>query len=68
MLPGFQDVHLHAVEAGINAHICYVPEDTAIGTLPAILQDCPDGGRFGDQGWIMGVGIDVGWLLERTRI
>ncbi len=26
VLPGFQDVHLHALEAGMNDHICIFPE------------------------------------------
>jgi hypothetical protein len=33
VLPGFQDAHLHAVEAGINGQLCYV-ESTPIDIIP----------------------------------
>lgn len=64
VLPGFQDAHLHAVEAGINAAMCYIPWDAAIADIRYILEDCPQNGRFADQGWIVGAGIDVGLLIE----
>jgi len=64
VLPGFQDVHLHAVEAGINAELCYIDEDALVEDIPFYFDDCPDGGVFADQGWIVGAGIDVGILLE----
>ena len=66
VLPGFQDAHLHAVEAGINAELCYIDEDALVADLPFYFQDCPNGGEFADQGWIVGAGIDVGLLLEDT--
>lgn len=69
MLPGFQDAHLHAVEAGINAAMCYIDEDADIYDIADFYfgdpSYCPDGGRFGDQGWIVGGGIDVS-ILEET--
>jgi hypothetical protein len=66
VLPGFQDAHLHVVEAGINAQLCYIDEDAFVAELPFYFQDCPNGGEFGNQGWIVGAGIDVGILLEDT--
>jgi predicted amidohydrolase YtcJ len=64
VLPGFQDAHLHAVEAGINAAICYV-EETPMADMPFWFQepDCFQGGKFADQGWIVGAGVDVSVLL-----
>lgn len=67
VLPGFQDAHLHAVEAGINAQLCYIPEDARIQDVEFYFDDCPDGGMFADQGWIVGAGIDVGLLLEELE-
>ena len=61
VLPGFQ---VHAVEAGINAQLCFVEADTWAGDIPPVLKDCENSGRFGGQGWIMGAGIDVAILLE----
>jgi predicted amidohydrolase YtcJ len=67
VLPGFQDVHLHAVEAGINANICLFDEDSPIQDLPYYFEQneyCLTGGAFGDQGWIVGAGVDIGILQE----
>ena len=33
ILPGFQDAHLHAVEAGINEDLCLFDEDSPIDEL-----------------------------------
>ena len=64
VLPGFQDAHLHAVEAGINAEICYV-EETPLSDIPYWFADksCKNGGRFADQGWIVGDGVDINVIL-----
>jgi predicted amidohydrolase YtcJ len=64
MLPGFQDAHLHAVEAGINKDICYVDAFAHLYDIPFYFDDCVDGGRFGGEGWIMGAGIDIAVLEE----
>jgi predicted amidohydrolase YtcJ len=64
VLPEFQDVHLHAVEAGLFDQLCYVPEDTFISDVPGVLDRCPDG-AFIDSGWIVGAGYDIGLLLEQ---
>ena len=53
ILPGFQDSHIHAVEAGIYADVCYVPEETSLANIPSIILNCENGGSFGDQGWIV---------------
>ena len=61
VLPGFQDAHLHAVEAGINGQICYVSSEDGIENIPFYFDeaDCANGGAFGGQGWIMGAGVDL---------
>lgn len=64
ILPGFQDSHIHAVEAGIYSDMCYVPEETSLGNIPRVIRNCANGGSFGDQGWIVAAGIDVGILME----
>ena len=66
ILPGFQDGHVHAVEAGINAQICYVYEYSWIEEIPFAFdaRDCPRGGEFGGQGWVVGAGIDISHIYE----
>jgi len=66
IIPGFQDAHVHAVEAGINAKICYVYEYSWIEDIPHAFRarHCPRGGTFGDQGWVVGVGIDLSHIFE----
>jgi len=67
VLPGFQDAHLHVIEAGINSELCYIPEDSLLEDIPFIMDDCKDGGRFGGQGWILGAGIDIGFLFDSLQ-
>ena len=65
VLPGFQDVHVHAVEAGINEQICHIPSDAPMEDIPYIvMEECPNGGAFGGAGWIMAAGIDLALLVN----
>jgi predicted amidohydrolase YtcJ len=67
VLPGFHDVHLHAVEAGINEQLCYIEPDTPARNLARVLQGCQrDRGKYIqlDNDWIMAAGVDIGLLLE----
>lgn len=65
VLPGFHDVHLHAVEAGVFAKLCYFPDDLPVNELADVFRyDCSNNGQFGGQGWSFGAGIDIGILLE----
>ncbi len=61
VLPGFQDVHLHAVEAGVNAVLCpFEPFDSLAGYKAAV-RDCADNGNTGD--WVLGSGVNMENLL-----
>ena len=55
-LPGFHDVHLHAVEAGINAKICFMEAEVRPTDLANRLMACKEQASFGGAGWIVGVG------------
>jgi len=68
VLPGFHDVHIHAVEAGAYSQICYVPEETNVRDIPDVLKACPNGGQLNASDWIVGAGFDVGRLLEQTSM
>lgn len=65
VLPGFQDVHLHAVEAGINGQMCYISSEDGMEDIPFWFDeaDCPDGGLFGGQGWVMGAGVHLAAII-----
>ena len=71
VLPGFHDAHLHVVEAGLNANLCLLDEDAPLSELDYYFypdaEYCPTGGPFGDQGWIVGAGLDIGILLEKLE-
>jgi len=75
VLPGFQDAHLHAVEAGINSQLCYVgsevtgEDSSVIEDIPLYFDepDCADFGLFGGQGWVMGAGVDLAAIMEELK-
>ena len=52
------------MQAGINSHICNIPAETNLNKIAARLRKCPRGGEFGDQGWIVGTGIDIKTMNE----
>jgi predicted amidohydrolase YtcJ len=67
VLPGFHDVHLHAVEAGINDQLCYMEPDTPARNLASVIRGCQrNKGSYIqlDNDWIMAVGVDIGLLME----
>lgn len=62
VLPGFQDTHLHAVEAGMNAVLCpFEPFDTLEG-YKATVRDCAGNDETG--AWVLGAGVNMVNLLE----
>ena len=62
VLPGFQDVHLHAVEAGISADFCTMPQFGSTATFRAALEDCA--GQWGAGEWVLGAGVNMAGLLD----
>lgn len=62
VLPGFQDVHLHAVEAGVNAVLCLFDAFDTIEGYLATVSDCADRGGTGE--WILGAGVNMDNLLS----
>ncbi|WP_291731792.1 amidohydrolase [Leisingera sp. F5] len=62
VLPGFQDIHLHAVEAGVNAVLCpFEPFDTLAG-YKATVRGCAENGDTG--AWVLGAGVNMVNLLD----
>ncbi|SLN69833.1 N-substituted formamide deformylase precursor [Roseovarius albus] len=62
VLPGFQDVHLHAVEAGVNAVLClFEPFDDLNGYRQSVM-DCAEDSETGD--WVLAAGVNMTALLD----
>ncbi|QAX28801.1 amidohydrolase [Leisingera sp. NJS204] len=62
VLPGFQDTHLHAVEAGVNAVLCPFEAFDTLAGYKATVQDCAENGDTG--AWVLGAGVNMVNLLE----
>lgn len=62
LLPGFHDIHLHAIEAGMNETVCYFePLWYAEDYFDEIVA-CAE--EQSDRAWVRGAGINVANLLE----
>jgi predicted amidohydrolase YtcJ len=62
VLPGFQDIHLHALEAGLNDSLCFLPDQTALGELESLIADCALNQAGSD--WFFASGVNMTALLE----
>ena len=62
VLPGFQDVHLHAVEAGITANFCLLPQFGSGEDYALTLADCAE--EQADRAWVIGAGVNMTALLD----
>jgi len=62
VLPGFQDVHLHALEAGINKTLCEFGAGDLIADIEWSLRRCALDNPGKD--WLVGAGINTALLLE----
>lgn len=61
ILPGFQDAHIHAIEAGVNATLCeFEPFDDLDGYRAAVT-DCAENGDTGE--WVLASGVNIPNLL-----
>jgi predicted amidohydrolase YtcJ len=62
VLPGFQDAHMHLIEAGVNEVLCeFEPFDDLDGTL-ATVEDCLEQSK-GE--WVLGSGVSMTNLLDQ---
>ena len=63
VLPGFQDSHMHLIEAGVNQILCeFEPFDTLENTL-ATVQDCV---KTSKTDWVLGSGVSMTNLLDQS--
>lgn len=65
ILPGFQDVHLHALEAGINENRCLLSEFGTLRQYEDEILDCAS--EQADDDWFIGAGVSMLELLEQTE-
>ena len=64
VLPGFQDVHLHAIEAGVNSVLCQFEAFGDLEGYRASVLDCAKGGKAGE--WVLASNVNMPNLLEQT--
>ncbi|GAA4126377.1 amidohydrolase [Aminobacter aganoensis] len=63
VLPGFQDAHMHLIEAGVNEILCeFEPFDTLDNTLDAV-RDCVKSSK---TEWVLGSGVSMTNLLDQS--
>ncbi|OCP05715.1 MULTISPECIES: amidohydrolase [unclassified Ensifer] len=63
LLPGFQDAHVHLVEAGINASLCEFEPFASLEETKATVRDCV---KQSEQEWVVGSGVSMTNLLDET--
>lgn len=66
VMPGFQDPHLHVLEAGVNENLCLVPEFGDPREYIDHVRDCAEDQRGKD--WVFAAGADMRYLLEFSRL
>ena len=63
VLPGFQDAHMHLIEAGVNQVLC---EFDPFATLEKTRQTIVACARRTQSEWILGSGVSMPHLLDET--
>lgn len=63
LLPGFQDAHVHLVEAGINASLCEFEAFASLEETKATVRDCL---KESEGDWVVGSGVSMTNLLDET--
>ncbi len=62
VMPGFHDLHVHALEAGLNENRCLVPAAASREQYRAAILECND--QQEGRGWVFAAGVSVTDLLE----
>lgn len=65
LMPGFQDPHLHALEAGINETVCFLSAEGSKEIYRQEIAYCLDEQR--DAPWFIGAGVSMPALLETVE-
>ncbi len=57
VLPGFQDVHVHVPEAGLNLDVCYFPSEQPLDEYEALAVECAE--SQADADWVRAAGASL---------
>ncbi len=71
VMPGMQDAHLHAIEAGMNEAICEFPLEESFATYERLAKRCVADWEDGDWvlgDWVLGAGAYAGGLIESIEL
>ncbi|WP_158665139.1 amidohydrolase [Ensifer adhaerens] len=63
VLPGFQDAHVHLIEAGVNASLCEFDAFASLEETKATVRDCV---KESETDWVVGSGVSMTNLLDET--
>ncbi|WP_077966300.1 amidohydrolase [Ensifer adhaerens] len=63
VLPGFQDAHVHLIEAGVNASLCEFEALASLEETKATVRDCV---KESEGDWVVGSGVSMTNLLDET--
>lgn len=64
VLPGFQDAHVHVVEAGINESLSVLPQFGTAAQYRVALRQAVAEQPGGAGDWVIGAGVNMAALLE----
>lgn len=65
VLPGFQDIHVHVPEAGMNESLCFFEPGLTLDDYGAIAEDCA--AENPDAPWVLGAGASL-FGMRQTEI
>jgi predicted amidohydrolase YtcJ len=57
ILPGFQDVHVHVPEAGINESLCLLPASRSLSAYSKLIRGCA--ARQPNERWVRAAGVSL---------
>lgn len=63
VLPGFQDAHLHLIEAGVNQILCEFESFDTLDNTRAAVEDCA---ATSETEWVLGSGVSMTNLLDQS--
>ncbi|MCP4415589.1 MAG: amidohydrolase, partial [Chloroflexi bacterium] len=66
VMPGFQDPHLHAVEAGIFEDLCFVTQYGSANRYLTEMSDCA--AEQSGEDWVRAVGANMSNLLDFSQL
>ena len=64
MLPGFQDTHVHLLEAGVNQQFCELERYSPPEAYVDLMIDCA---AETEQEWVIGSGVNIARLLTQEE-